>query len=227
MASDNDEREVQDAAVEQVETAVEQSAETTEPTELDFHWYTLKVAVNRETNIRNELERRVRANASVSAKVKEIIVPIEKVEESRKNKKGEIKKIVVSHKKFPGYVGIHMIMDEETWFLVRETPGVGDFTGSFGRRSTDGTFVKPLPMTEEEEEMMLAGQTEDAVVVKKAGSGLQIGDMVRVIADTMKDYEGEVSSIDETSEKVTIKLVVMGKITPVTFSTWQVEKVEV
>lgn len=225
MASDNDERDVQETKVEQPESAVEQSAETTE--ELDFHWYMLKVAVNRETNIRNELERRVRANASVSAKVKEIIVPIEKVEESRRNRRGEIKRIVVSHKKFPGYIGVHMIMDEESWFLVRETPGVGDFTGSFGRRSADGSFVKPLPMTAEEEEMMLAGQTADAEVVKKAGSGLTIGEIVRVIEGTMKDYEGEVSVIDELSEKVTIKLVIMGKITPVTFSTWQVEKVEV
>lgn len=184
-----------------------------------FQWYILKVQVNRETHVQKELERRVRASASVSAKVREITVPLDKVEEYRNNKK-----YTRTVKKFPGYIMVNMILDDETWFLMRETPGVGDFTGSFGRRSADGSFVKPLPMTPEDVELMLNKGNEDEKAKSKVNVAYEVGDCVRVLAENMKDSEGFVRQIDEENEKVVVEIMLFNKPTPVVFNVWDVER---
>ena len=90
-------------------------------------WYILKVQSNREESIREGLLRRV-AIAGLDRYFGEIIVPTEKVTEFKGGKKRVIKR-----KLYPGYLVVQMEINEDTWFLVRETPGIGDFTGAAGR----------------------------------------------------------------------------------------------
>lgn len=90
-------------------------------------WYILKVQVNREESIRRALERRVKV-AGLEEYFGETVVPTEDVAEYNKNGKRRI----VKKKLYPGYIMINLVLNDDTWFLVRETPGIGDFTGSAG-----------------------------------------------------------------------------------------------
>ena len=92
-------------------------------------WYILKVQSNREESIREGLLRRV-AIAGLDRYFGDVIVPTEKVTEFKGGKKRVIKR-----KLYPGYLVVHMEINDDTWFLVRETPGIGDFTGAAGRPS--------------------------------------------------------------------------------------------
>jgi len=87
-------------------------------------WYIVKVQVNREDSIRRALERRIKL-AGLEEYFGEIVVPTEDVAEF--NKSG--KRRVVKKKLYPGYIMVNLVLNDETWFLVRETPGIGDFTG--------------------------------------------------------------------------------------------------
>ena len=92
-------------------------------------WYILKVQSNREDSIRDTLIRRIRMQG-LERHFGEVIVPKEQVTEFKSGKKR-----VVSRKLYPGYILVNMILNDESWYLVRETGGIGDFTGSAGRPS--------------------------------------------------------------------------------------------
>ena len=94
-------------------------------------WYILKVQSNREESIREGLMRRVTI-AGLDDYFGEIIVPTEMVTEFKGGKKR-----VVKRKLYPGYLVVHMEINDDTWFLVRETPGIGDFTGAAGQPIAD------------------------------------------------------------------------------------------
>ena len=105
------------------------AVEESPPEEIRKEWYILKVQSNREESIREGLMRRV-AMAGLERFFGECIVPTEMVSEFKGGKKRVIKR-----KLYPGYLVVHMEINDDTWFLVRETPGIGDFTGSVGRPS--------------------------------------------------------------------------------------------
>ena len=110
-----------------------------------MNWYILKVQSNREDSIREGLQRRVKI-AGLDYFFGDVIVPIEMVTEFKAGKKR-----VVKRKLYPGYLVVQMEINEETWFLVRETPGIGDFTGAAGH---------PTPMLPHEVARIVARQEE-------------------------------------------------------------------
>ncbi|HAA70052.1 MAG TPA: transcription termination/antitermination factor NusG, partial [Planctomycetaceae bacterium] len=91
-------------------------------------WYILKVQVNREDSIRQALQRRYLRDG-LEEYFGDVVVPTEDVAEFTKSGKRRI----VKRKLYPGYIMVHMAINDDTWFVVRETPGIGDFTGSGGR----------------------------------------------------------------------------------------------
>src|SRR5687767_4157369 len=97
------------------------------PAEHKMDWYILKVQSNREESIREALQRRV-AIQGMQEYFGDIIVPVEMRTEFKNGKKR-----VVKHKLYPGYLVVRMEITDDTWFLVRETPGIGDFTGAGGK----------------------------------------------------------------------------------------------
>ena len=115
------------------------------PKSENMNWYILKVQSNREESIREGLLRRVSIQG-LDRFFGEVIVPTEKVTEFKGGKKRVIKR-----KLYPGYIVVHMEINEDTWFLVRETPGIGDFTGASG---------VPTPMLPHEVERIIAKQEE-------------------------------------------------------------------
>lgn len=176
-------------------------------------WYILKVQQNREPSIRDALARRVKING-LDEYFDEMIVPTEDVAEFNKNGKRRI----VKRKLYPGYIMVHMVLNDDTWFLVRETPGVGDFTGSAG---------KPSPMEPHEVQRMInLGKDADTGETQiKTAIPFKIGDRVRVKEGNFLNFEGEVSEIDEANGRVTVMINIFGRSTPVELEHWQIESV--
>jgi transcriptional antiterminator NusG len=173
-------------------------------------WYILKVQSNREDSIREALQRRV-AVAGLDRFFSEVIVPTEMVSEFKGGKKR-----VVKRKLYPGYLVVHMEINEETWFLVRETPGIGDFTGSAG---------KPSPMSPQEVARIVAKQEEKTTDAPKLKIDVKPSDRVKINEGTFENFEGEVDTIDEASGHVTVMINIFGRSTPVELEYWQIEKV--
>ncbi|MGA2617331.1 MAG: transcription termination/antitermination protein NusG [Thermoguttaceae bacterium] len=173
-------------------------------------WYILKVQSNREESIREGLLRRV-AIAGLGRFFGEAIVPTEKVTEFKGGKKRVIKR-----KLYPGYLVVQMEINEDTWFLVRETPGIGDFTGGSGH---------PTPMLPHEVARIVSKQEEKSEKAPKLKIGFAAGERVKINEGTFENFEGEVESIDETNGRVTVMINIFGRSTPVELEYWQIEAV--
>ncbi len=180
------------------------------PKSENMNWYILKVQSNREESIREGLLRRVSIQG-LDRFFGEVIVPTEKVTEFKGGKKRVIKR-----KLYPGYIVVHMEINEDTWFLVRETPGIGDFTGASG---------VPTPMLPHEVERIIAKQEEKSEKAPDLKIPFAKGDRVKVIEGNFENFEGEVDAIDKTNGRVTVMITIFNRTTPVEFEYWQVESV--
>ena len=173
-------------------------------------WYILKVQVNREDIIKRDLERRI-AISGLKDFFGEILVPTEKVTEIRGDKKRIVKK-----KLYPGYIMIFMEVFDDTWFLVRETSGVGDFTGAQGR---------PTPMLPHDVERIRKLAEDGPTKEPTLKVGYQVGQEVKVKEGPFETLEGVVDSIDLASGRVTVIISIFGRSTPVELEYWQIELV--
>jgi transcriptional antiterminator NusG len=178
--------------------------------EVPLDWYILKVQSNREESIRDGLMRRVKV-AGLEEYFKEIIVPTETVTEFKNGKKR-----VVKRKLYPGYIVVNMAITDDTWFLVRETPGIGDFTGAAG---------KPSPMLRSEVDKI--EQKEKAVETEQPTLSIAFkpGDHVKINEGTFENFEGDVNTVDATNGRITVMINIFGRSTPVELEYWQVESV--
>jgi transcriptional antiterminator NusG len=174
-------------------------------------WYVLKVQSNRERSIRDNLVRRIRQEG-LDEFFGEIVIPTEKVVETKGGKKR-----VTEHKLYPGYLMVQMVLNDDTWYLVRTTSGVGDFTGSAG---------KPVPMQDHEIQRMLGHQKDHKDEAPlKVKVDFQSGDHVKIKEGSFESFEGTIESIDEANGKITVLLQIFGRPTPVDLEYWQVERV--
>ena len=173
-------------------------------------WYILKVQSNREDSIREALQRRI-AMQGMDKWFGEVIVPKEQVTEFKGGKKR-----VVWRKLYPGYILVNMILNDDTWFLVRETGGIGDFTGSGGR---------PSPMLPQDVAKLLRKTEEKAEEAPRLKIKFKKGDKVKINEGTFENFEGEVEQVDEANGRVTVMLSIFGRSTPVDIEYWQIESV--
>ncbi|MBX3417368.1 MAG: transcription termination/antitermination factor NusG [Pirellulaceae bacterium] len=196
-----------------IEEFVEESLESVEIPPMD--WYILKVQVNRENSICDALMRNIK-RAGMDRFFEQVLVPTEDVREFSKAGKPKI----VKRKLYPGYIVVRMAINDDTWFLVRDTPGIGDFTGAAG---------KPVPLGSVEIERILSatlpaeaedGQEENI----KTAIKFKVADRVRVKEGYFQNYEGEVSAIDERNGRVTVMINIFGRANPVQLDHWQMEK---
>ena len=187
------------------------SVETIQPNGDGMAWYVLKIQSNREKTIKRSLERRIRREG-FEEYFGEIIIPTEKITEVKGGKKK-----VSEQKLFPGYLMIQMILNDDTWFLVRETSGVGDFTGAAG---------KPIPMEEHEISRMLGREEQKEEEQPRIAISLTVGDTVKINEGAFEGFEGSVESVDETSGRIAVLVEIFGRTTPVEdLEHWQVESI--
>lgn len=194
---------------------IEETPDVDEEEDVPKDWYILKVASNREKSICANLLRRVKKEG-MERYFGEILVPTEDLVEYKNGKKR-----VTKQKLYPGYIVVHMAINDDTWFLVRETGGIGDFTGSGG---------KPSPMPSQEIERILKKTLPDEDVGEKKDDiktniRFKIGEHVRITEGTFENFEGDVEGIDETNGRVTVMINIFGRTTPVEMEHWQMEPV--
>ncbi len=210
--SDDHEPVADDTPDEGAENGTDVATSTPEEPESSRHWYVLKVQSNRERTIRDSLLKRIKLEG-LEEYFGEIVIPTEKVAETRNGKKR-----VVNRKLFPGYMMIHMELNDDTWYLVRDTSGVGDFTGAAG---------KPIPMQESEIASMLGREEtrDDEKAEVKVQINVATGDSVKINDGPLESFEGVVESIDEASGKIQVLVQILGQSTPVELEYWQVERI--
>ncbi len=186
-------------------------AADTQPEPTGRQWYVLKVQSNREKSIRDSLVRRIRQEG-LEEFFGEIVIPTEKIVETKSGKKK-----VTEQKLYPGYLMVQMDLNDDTWYLVRSTGGVGDFTGSAG---------KPIPMQDHEIQRMLGrqeGRKDEGPLKVKVD--FQSGDHVKIKEGAFESFEGTIEAIDEANGKITVLIQIFGRPTPVDLEYWQVERV--
>jgi len=212
MVFEDEEDEAGDEDASPIEELVDE--EVVVDDDLEMEWYILKIQVNRETSICAALQRRVKM-AGYEPYFGDILVPTEDVREFTKSGKQRI----VKRKLYPGYIVVKMVINDDTWFLVRETPGIGDFTGAAG---------KPAPLSADEIKRIIETTRppeDEESEEPKTAIKFNVGDRVRVKEGYFQNYEGEVSNIDERNGRVTVMINIFGRPNPVELDHWQVEDV--
>lgn len=180
-----------------------------------MNWYVLRVASNKEEQVRSALERKVKIEG-IEDRVGRILVPTLK---ERRMRGGQVR--VIEKKLYPGYVFVEMACEEDgsiaenVWFLIKETTGVGDFIGSDG---------KPTRMSDHDVVGMLAASQKAEDEPTLSGLDFKKGDAVKITEGSFENYEGEVESVDTKRGLVTVVLTIFGRSTPVEVEYWQVEK---
>jgi len=191
-------------------TGSEDEKKKAEEGPIEMNWYILKVQSNRERSIADTLKRKI-AIEGLDKYVGEIVVPTEKVTEFKAGKKK-----IVERKLYPGYIVVHMHINDATWFAVRETSGIGDFTGAGGH---------PSPMLPHEVARIVQTEEEESDEAPKLDIRFKTGDRVKVKDGTFEGFEGEVGTIDAQSGKIQVMINIFGRSTPVELEYWQVEGV--
>jgi transcriptional antiterminator NusG len=171
-------------------------------------WYAVHTYSGYEEAVARYLKQRVES-LSMENKIFEVIVPTEK---KIKVKGG--RRTSVEEKIYPGYVLVRMVMSDDSWYVVRNTPRVTGFVG------TDNT--KPTPLSEEEVNSLLIRMGKEE---SKFNVDLKVGDLVKVTDGPFKDYDGKISEVDEERGRVKVLVPIFGRETAIELDSLQVRKV--
>jgi transcriptional antiterminator NusG len=181
-----------------------------------MNWHVLRVASNKEGQVREALERKVKIEG-LEDRVGRILVPTQR----EKRMRGGTAR-VYHRKLYPGYIFVEMATEpdgsipENVWFLIKETTGVGDFIGSGG---------KPSPMPMHDVEKMLAATLAPEETPALANLNFKKGDRVKVREGPFENFEGVVDEINTQKGTVRVIVTIFGRATPIEIEYWQVEQV--
>ena len=173
-------------------------------------WYVVNTYAGHENRVKENLEKRVET-MGISDSLFRIVVA-EETEIEYKNGKPVEK----SHNLFPGYLFVEMIMTDEAWYVVRNTPGVTGFVGS------SGGGAKPFPVTREQIEPVLKRM---GMVDEDMYSNYQVGDLVRILTGSFEGVEGNIEEIDQEAGEVVLNTIFFGRMNRITVKFSEVEKI--
>lgn len=173
---------------------------------MEKKWYVIHTYSGYENKVKANLEKRV-ASMNMEDKIFDVLVPMEDEVEIKDGKRR-----IAKRKIFPGYVLVEMVLTDDSWYVVRNTPGVTSFVGS-------GT--KPIPLMSDEVENIMCkmGLTEAPIKID-----VDIGESVRVIAGPFENFIGSVEEIYPEKSKLKVLVSMFGRETPVELEFTQVEK---
>jgi len=175
-------------------------------------WFVVHTYAGYENKVKQNLASRVRS-MNVEEQIFEVVIPMEDVIEFKGGRK-----VVVQKKVFPGYLLVRMALDDDSWYVVRNTPGVTGFVGNGAR---------PTPLSKKEVENILGtGAAEVPGTEKKVRPrvGYDVGEQVRVTTGPFADFNGAISDIDVARSKLTVLVNIFGRETPVELELGQVAK---
>lgn len=206
------EEELQDQ--EQEETVAEEKPQKPK----QARWYAVQVASGCENRVKANLEQRIET-LDVADRILQVEIPETPIVKMRKDGS----KQQSEEKVFPGYVLIKMLMDDDAWQVVKNTPNVINFVGAEQKRhyGRGRGHVKPMPLTLQEVERIFRQTREQEPVVKV---NLATGDKIVVLAGPFKDFEGEVIEVSPERSKLKALLSIFGRDTPVELEFNQVQK---
>lgn len=175
-------------------------------------WYVVNTVTGYEYKVKEKLEMMIKNSEEIQQKIFRVIVPEQTVTEFKDGvKKEKIKKM------FPGYVLVEMIMDDEVWFIVRNTQGVTGFIGSSGKGA------KPIPLLPEEVERILNTMGMSRMDLSK---DLVEGKKVKLVSGPFKDMIGKIESFDMEKKKVNLLLDLFGQETSVEANLSEIENIQ-
>ncbi len=175
-------------------------------------WYIVHTYSGQEERVKKNLEQRI-ATMDVRDKIFQVVIPTEEEIEIKEGKRKPVQRKV-----FPGYILVQMMMDDESWHVVRNTPGVTGFVSVEDEREKR---PKPVPLEDREVEAVLKQMESETPRVRV---GFASGQAVRITDGPFADFIGTVSHIDTEAGKVRVLVSFFGRETPVELDFLQVEK---
>ncbi len=174
-------------------------------------WYVVNTYSGHESKVKEKLEMRINS-MNMQDYIYRVIVPEQKEIEIKDGvKKEKIKKM------FPGYVLVEMIMSDEAWYVVRNTPGVTGFIGSSGKGA------KPVSILPKEIDFILGNMGMSRLDIAKE---IEVGNEIRIIDGPFKTMLGKIQEIDLAKQKLRVLIDLFGQETPVEVDLFQIEKIK-
>ena len=171
-----------------------------------FRWYVVNTYSGHEKKVKQNLEHRV-TSMGQGRHVRQVVVPTETVSEMKDNQK-----VTVEKRTMPGYVLVNMDLNEDSWGVVKGTPGVTGFVGASN---------EPVPLTQGEVDRLLH---KEVAVRERTRAQYAIGESVKVISGPLSDFSGEISEINEDAARLKVLVSIFGRETPVEVGFDQVKK---
>ena len=182
--------------------------EAAEPEEISAYdrpgrWYVVHTQSGYENKVKQNVEART-SSMNMEGRIHEVVIPVEDVVEFKNGRK-----VVVQKKMFPGYLLVRCEMDDDSWYVIRNTPGVTGFVGQ-------GSKPSPLPRREVEQFLQVKSASGDATPKRgKPKLEYEMGETVRVREGPFADFSGEIVDINEDQLKVKVLVNIFGRETPV------------
>ncbi|CAA9403464.1 MAG: Transcription antitermination protein NusG [uncultured Phycisphaerae bacterium] len=172
-----------------------------------FRWYVVNTYSGHENKVKQNIEHRV-TSLGQKRHLRQVVVPTETVTEIKDGQKESKEK-----RTMPGYVLVNMELNEESWSLVKNTPGVTGFVGASS---------EPVPLTQPEVDRLLHREVATKVATK---AQFNIGESVKVVSGPLSDFSGEISEINQDAAKLKVLVSIFGRETPVEVGFDQVKKI--
>jgi len=172
-----------------------------------FRWYAVNTYSGHENKVKHNLEHRV-VSLGQERHVRRVVIPTEQVAEIKDGQK-----IQVERRTMPGYVLVNMDLNDDSWGLVKGTPGITGFVGA---------QQKPVALSQVEVDRLLNRETAER---PRARAQFTIGESVKVVSGPLSDFSGEISEINEDAAKLKVLVSIFGRETPVEVGFDQVKKV--
>ena len=172
-----------------------------------FRWYAVNTYSGHENKVKQNLEHRV-VSLGQQRNVRQIVIPTENVSEMKDGQK-----IQTERRTMPGYVLVNMDLNEDSWTLVKGTPGVTGFVGA---------QQKPVPLSQAEIDRLLNRETAER---PRTRAQFSVGESVKVVSGPLSDFSGEIAEINEDAAKLKVLVSIFGRETPVEVNYDQVKKI--
>jgi transcriptional antiterminator NusG len=176
-----------------------------------FHWYVINTYSGHENKVKTNLEHRI-VSMNQQPAFRRVVVPTEQVIETKDGQKVQTEKRVL-----PGYVLVNMDMTDESWTVVKGTPGVTGFVGA-------GT--KPVPLAQPEVDRILHAGVPAGTQPQKAQVEFSLGESVKVTSGPLSDFDGEIVDVNPDQQKLKVLVDIFERQVPVELSFDQVKKID-
>jgi transcriptional antiterminator NusG len=173
-------------------------------------WYVVHTYTGKEDTVKKALEKELENNPEKKKFFGQVLIPTEKVSEVREGEKK-----ISERKFFPGYILVEMEINDKSWYVVKNTPGVTGFVG---------TRTRPVPLSPHEVDDILK-QSEEAKEKPVPKIMFKPGEAVRVKEGPFKNFTGNIEETNLEKGKIKVMISIFGRPTPVELETWQIEKI--